>query len=39
MKLHDPKANNSRIAVLKSVDIKDDLGHFTSSEQNVDGCI
>jgi len=35
----DPKVNNSRVAVLKSVDIKDDLGHFMSSEQHVDGCI
>jgi len=27
--------NNSHVAV----DIKDDLGHFTSSEQHIDGCI
>jgi len=36
---HGPNVNNSRVTVLKSIYVKDDIGHFTSSEQHVDGCI
>jgi len=36
---HDPNENNSHVAVLKSIYVKDDLGHFTSLEQHVNGCI